>query len=204
MYVSVSKVCVNVSKKCVNVSNVCVNVSKVCVNVCKVCVNVSKVCVNIFNNFFHLSSKQHAERMQQVFEDIQGMYVRLMSALVLECENHLGRPPCDYTVMALGSVARIEATPYSDLEFAILHAGSFEDIHYFRVLCYLLQMKVINLGETILPSLAIKELNNFQSKKPSDNWFYDSATPRGISFDGAMPWASKTPLGRLATERNQL
>ena len=140
--------------------------------------------------------------MQEVFQDIQDMYMRLVSMLVKECERKIGQPPCNYVIIALGSVARMEATPFSDLEFAILYSDPNigENINYFQVLTHFLHLKVINLGETILPALAIKELNDFQSLDPSSNWFYDSKTPRGISFDGAMPWASKTPLGRMPTK----
>ena len=141
--------------------------------------------------------------MYEVFRDIQDMYIRLVSMLAEECERRLGKAPCDYAVIALGSVARMEATPFSDLEFAILYSDPTigDGISYFRVLTHFLHLKVINLGETILPALGIEQLNDFQSSDPvGGNWFYDSETPRGISFDGAMPWASKTPLGRMATK----
>ena len=146
--------------------------------------------------------KIHADEIYDIFRDIQDMYKRLVSMLVKECEGRLGRPPCDYAIIALGSVARMEATPFSDLEFVILYADPAigEKINYFRVLTHFLHLKVINLGETILPALGIKQLNDFQSSAPDGSWFYDSDTPRGISFDGAMPWASKTALGRMATK----
>ena len=129
------------------------------------------------------------------------MYIRLVSMLARECERKLGKLPCNYCIIALGSVARMEATPFSDLEFAILYSDADigEKMNYFRIMSHFIHLKVINLGETVLPALAIEQLNDFQSSDPNSNWFYDSGTPRGISFDGAMPWASKTPLGRMAT-----
>ena len=112
-----------------------------------------------------------------------------MSMLARECESRLGKPPCNYSIIAFGSVARIEATPFSDLEFAILYSdpGIEDKISYFRIMRHFIHLKVINLGETVLPALAITQLNDFQSTDPNSNWFYDSGTPRGISFDAAMP-----------------
>ena len=137
-----------------------------------------------------------------MFHDIQDMYIRLVSMFAKECEGQLGQPPCDYAIIALGSVARMEATPFSDLEFAILYSDPAlrDKINYFRTLTHFLHLKVINLGETILPAMGIEQLNDFLSSEPDSDWFYDSETPRGISFDGAMPWASKTALGRIATK----
>jgi predicted nucleotidyltransferase len=77
------------------------------------------------------------------------MYIRLVSMLAKECESRLGKPPCDYAIIGLGSVARMEATPFSDLEFAILYSDPEigDKIRYFRILSHFLHLKVINLGE---------------------------------------------------------
>lgn len=100
--------------------------------------------------------------------------------------------PCEYVILGLGSLAREEMTPHSDFEFAIVIGSEREEYkEFFRLFTNLLHLRFINLGETILPSFDIRHLN----------WVFDRITPRGLSFDGSMPTACKTPLGKRKNEK---
>ena len=132
-------------------------------------------------------------------------YTNVMAELSQLCKDIMGEPPCEYAIVGMGSLAREEITPYSDFEHIILLSDDKNyksHLEYFRWYSVIFHIIILNLQETIIPSLNIYSLNDKESS--SGDWFYDHVTPRGISFDGMMPHACKFPLGRQQHTKNKL
>ena len=87
----------------------------------------------------------------------------------------LGKPSFNFAVIALGSLARNEMSPYSDLEFAILVDNTSErSLHYIRRLVQWLELKVINLGET---EIEVLDKGRLSPIKPGLNFDKGGNTP---------------------------
>jgi len=164
------------------------------------------------------TAKKHLKKLEQskvkIVKSLQvhitQRYTQIMADLAKYCCDIMGKPPCKFTVIGMGSLARKEITPYSDfehiivLENSILNKTSEEKefiLNYFRWFSLIMHIVVINMKETIICSVAIPTLNDYYHGKKEDDWFYDVFTPQGISFDYMMPHASHFPLGRQPTPR---
>ena len=148
------------------------------------------------NGFQNLMS-QKISASRELNKTIADKYNQIMADISQFCENVMGNPPCEYAIAGMGSLARVEITPYSDFEHIILlfDADNYEcHLEYFRWFSVIFHIIILNVQETIIPSLNVNSLNDENSGL--GNWYYDAITPRGISFDGFMPHASKFPLGR--------
>ena len=141
---------------------------------------------------------------KQINKEIAAEYKKIMAKISKFCENVMGKPPCKYVVAGMGSMARDEITPYSDFEHIILlhdNESCKSYLEYFRWFSVIFHIIVLNLQETIIPSLNVCSLNDKNEKL--GNWFYDAITPRGVSFDGMMPHAAKYPLGRTQPTKSK-
>ena len=98
------------------------------------------------------------------------------------------KPPCSFTVVSIGSLARGEATPYSDLEYLFLLHAEYKSVpilDYFETLAVTTYFLIGNLGETKLSYMAIKELQG---------WF-DDQSQNGMKIDGLGKGAGNIPTG---------
>ena len=143
-------------------------------------------------------------------EKIAKDYKHIMAEILQYCETVMGNTPCRFALVGMGSLARKEITPYSDFEHVIVleencqQKADYKNIlKYFRWLSVIFQIIVINLQETIVPSVDIDCFKTTETGKKKC-WFYDKITTRGISFDGMMPHACKFPLGqKILSDENK-
>ena len=137
-------------------------------------------------------------------------YKTIMAFVSQQCIDIMGPSPCRYTLVGMGSLARDEITPYSDFEHIIilennsatLRSGAyFTTLEYFRWYSVIFHFIILNLQESIIPSVCIPCL--MKEHTSGESWFKDYITTRGISFDGMMPHACKFPLGRTQKTENK-
>lgn len=116
--------------------------------------------------------------MKEVLNKITESLLSLTKEMVQDCITILGQPPTGYALISMGSMSRKEASPFSDLEFAVLIENDLPAARtYFRYLTQMLELKLINLGETRYPILG-------HGNK--------SVTQSGFSLDSG----GNTPLGK--------
>ncbi len=122
--------------------------------------------------------------IQQRLKFLTAFYKKLLGTIILDSRVLLGPAPVDWACVGMGSMARDEMCPYSDLEFAFLISKKIEkNLGYFRTLAELVELKVINLGETVFPLFGTL----FDEKSPEA-----SPTLGGFSMDSG----GNTPLGK--------
>ncbi|KIC75205.1 hypothetical protein DB42_AK00050 [Neochlamydia sp. EPS4] len=141
-----------------------------------------------------LPENPSSQKVRELYAEIACKIKIFFEQLAIQVFDNLGAVPCEYAMIAFGSLAREEMTPYSDLEFGILiKEDSSVNREYFKSFTILLHLQVINLGETILPALNIPCLKVIN--------FFDGVTSRGFAFDGAGVEGKgcKTPLGNGKT-----
>ncbi|STX28498.1 Uncharacterised protein [Legionella beliardensis] len=100
-----------------------------------------------------------------------------------------------FAFVYLGSNARKQNTPFTDIEFFIIikHDDLF---HLAKEVTKLILLKILNLRETVLPMLGITIQDEAGNLFSFSGALYDYYTKEGFCFDGNQPQACKTPLGK--------
>ncbi len=133
---------------------------------------------------------------QAISQKIKELFITIISESVVQYKKLTGdSPPCDYAFIALGSLAREEITPYSDLEFGLLLEDKAnkkindENKIYFRNLCRLINFKLLALGETPANILNIP-------MPVVDGNAIANPILKGMCFDARVHGGHKNPLGK--------
>ena len=123
--------------------------------------------------------------------------------IIRESVNIIGTPPpVTFEAVAIGSIARGEATPYSDLEYLLLVEKQTESsVQYFELLSMVSSFIMGNLGETKLSYMNVKELCGWFEDKAKNGFKIDQGvlTPW---IDGLAPGAGNIPTGNSPNNRN--
>jgi tetratricopeptide (TPR) repeat protein len=127
---------------------------------------------------------ERANRLQHYCNNYIAFIKNFMNTLINSSVADLGPAPCAYAFIGFGSLANYSVSPYSDIEFGILVESDIEEnIEYFRNLSYVLHAKIIQLGETPIPTSLF-------------DYSFDHLTNVGFCFD----LGGKISLGRYYQE----
>ena len=97
--------------------------------------------------------KDQTEEVKKLSDTVSELMKQFLASIIDECLALLGTPSCDYEVIVFGSLARNEATPYSDFEWAILTSSEEESRKvFFRNLTNLVHLQV---GEAKLSNIIL-------------------------------------------------
>jgi len=124
-----------------------------------------------------------SDECSKAFAEFSGSIIQKSRELLKGCQ---AEPPCKFAVVALGSVARGEATPYSDLEYAFLIENENER-NYFTQLAVDTYFRITNLNESPLKTFDIKVENSPDC--------LNEICPVGYRIDGLTPNAGNIPTG---------
>ena len=137
----------------------------------------------MLNNAMEEISVACSEDMRKFAREVIGKSVSLLKQSA----------PCSFEAVAIGSIARGEATPYSDLEFLFLIEDHTEQsVCFFEMLALTSYFLIGNLSETKLSYMAIKELHG---------WF-DDRGKNGFKIDGLTDGAGNIPTGNSIQHKN--
>ena len=130
--------------------------------------------------------------MEEIMINCSEEMIKFSCVLISECVEALSNndrsPPCDFSVLAFGSLAKGEATPYSDLEYLFLIGEKTTDTEeYFQHLAMTSYFLIGNLGETTLDYMDVAEV-------VQDKWFVD-CSKSGFKIDGLQEKAGNIPTG---------
>ena len=141
------------------------------------------------NNLGTISSFMSA--VQSVSSTTTSLMTMFTSLVVSKAVGVCGKAPCLFSVVGMGSLAKGETTPYSDLEFLFLiERKTPESLKYFEKLAVTVYFIIGNLKETKLKYMNIAELKG---------WFDDKST-NGFKIDGLSVDAGNTPTGNGSTQ----
>ena len=151
------------------------------------------------------------DTVKSVSEECNREMIELSGTVIKQAVKICGEEPCKFAAVCMGSMARGEMTPYSDLEFLFILENKEAGVEdYFEKLAVTVYFLIGNLGETHLKYMNIEELServgnsHTLREAQADRWFTDTSK-NGFKIDGLSPNAGNIPTGNGSEkQRNHL